>query len=462
MLRVNSVLRRAVAPSRATTGRPTVLVDGDLSVDRLAHRVARDGQELALTSREFDLLAFLLAPPRAGLRRERRSWSRCGAGRSATSPRSPCTCAGCGRRSRPTPPRPPGSSPSGVSATGGTPGGPAVSGWVAVALLAAVASAAVGVMGLAALALARRHSLGAASMVVPAVAVLAVIAGVVATARAMFLSSHDLTVVLVVCAVAGLVAGGFGALIAWRVAALEQESKRLAEERVRAEAAERTRRDLVAWVSHDLRTPLAGMRAMAEALEDDVVDDPARYHRQMRVEIDRLSAMVDDLFELSRIHAGTLHLVREQSPCSDVVGDVLAAAEPLASSRGVRRPVRCRPGPGPGRRAGARPGPGQPRRQRGPLHTGGRHRAGGRRPLARGRGGDGRSRTRAAASPTTSSGRSSTSAGAAPRRGHLTPTAAPVWVCRSCGGSSRPTRGRSASRTWRAAAGSRSGFPASC
>lgn len=211
-----------------------------------------------------------------------------------------------------------------------------MSDWLAVVLVAAAASAAVGVTGLAALVLARRHSLGAASLVVPAVAVLAVIAGVVATAQAMFLSSHDLTVVLVVCAVAGIVAAGFGVLIARRVSALEQEGTRLAEERVRAEAAERTRRDLVAWVSHDLRTPLAGMRAMAEALEDDVVDDPARYHRQMRVEVDRLSAMVDDLFELSRIHAGTLHLVRETLALQDVVGDVLAAAEPLAASRGVR------------------------------------------------------------------------------------------------------------------------------
>ena len=62
---------------------------------------------------------------------------------------------------------------------------------------------------------------------------------------------------------------------------------------------------------HDLRTPLAGLRAMAEALEDRVVDDPAtvaEYHRRIRIETDRMSRLVDDLFELSRINAGALRL----------------------------------------------------------------------------------------------------------------------------------------------------------
>ena len=74
---------------------------------------------------------------------------------------------------------------------------------------------------------------------------------------------------------------------------------------------EASRRELVAWVSHDLRTPLAGLRAMAEALEDGVVTDPetvADYHRRIRVETDRMASLVDDLFELSRINAGALRL----------------------------------------------------------------------------------------------------------------------------------------------------------
>lgn len=81
------------------------------------------------------------------------------------------------------------------------------------------------------------------------------------------------------------------------------------------------------------------MRAMAEALEDGVVADPetvSRYHRQIRLEVDRLSGMVDDLFELSRIHAGTLRLSRRRIGLSDLVADALAGVEQLARAKGVR------------------------------------------------------------------------------------------------------------------------------
>ena len=81
-------------------------------------------------------------------------------------------------------------------------------------------------------------------------------------------------------------------------------SAKLVESRDREVALEQSRRELVSWVSHDLRTPLAGLRAMTEALEDGLADDPARYHPQIRVEVERMVRMVDDLFELSRIHAG--------------------------------------------------------------------------------------------------------------------------------------------------------------
>jgi signal transduction histidine kinase len=91
--------------------------------------------------------------------------------------------------------------------------------------------------------------------------------------------------------------------------------ERLAQARSRERALEASRRELVAWVSHDLRTPLAGLRAMAEALEDEVVVNPrevSQYHSQIRREVDRLTLMIDDLFELSRIHAGALRLSRRR------------------------------------------------------------------------------------------------------------------------------------------------------
>src|SRR6185295_13213785 len=93
---------------------------------------------------------------------------------------------------------------------------------------------------------------------------------------------------------------------------LVRTGRRLTEAAARQRRLEASRRELIAWVSHDLRTPLAGLRAMVEALEDDVVDDPARYHRQIRREVDRLSRMVDDLFELSRIQSGALTLTLER------------------------------------------------------------------------------------------------------------------------------------------------------
>jgi signal transduction histidine kinase len=115
--------------------------------------------------------------------------------------------------------------------------------------------------------------------------------------------------------------------------------ERLAQGRTRERALEASRRELVAWVSHDLRTPLAGLRAMAEALEDQVVVDPrtvSQYHTQIRREVDRLTVMIDDLFELSRIHAGALRLSRRMVGLEDLVAEVVASAEPVARAKGVR------------------------------------------------------------------------------------------------------------------------------
>lgn len=94
----------------------------------------------------------------------------------------------------------------------------------------------------------------------------------------------------------------------------------------------------MSWVSHDLRTPLAGIRAMVEALEDQVVVDPetvARYHRTMRREADRLAGLVDDLFELSRIHAGSLALDLQPVALDELVADAIAGASIAARAKGI-------------------------------------------------------------------------------------------------------------------------------
>jgi signal transduction histidine kinase len=111
------------------------------------------------------------------------------------------------------------------------------------------------------------------------------------------------------------------------------------EARERERAAEASRRELVAWISHDLRTPLAGIRAMAEALADGVVSSPtevAGYANRIGGETRRLSGMVDDLFELSRITAGALQLTMSQVALREVVSDVLAAEVPVAQRKRVR------------------------------------------------------------------------------------------------------------------------------
>jgi len=241
---------------------------------------------------------------------------------------------------------------------------------VDIVLIAAGWAGGAGVLGLAVVWVFRRRSVRWLMGAVAVVAVVAVVAGMVGTANAMFLSGHDFDVVLLVALVAGLVAMIAGAVVGTALSgwshALEDEarrfgdsgtfvsasrgplefqrlsdelsrtSRRLQESRDRETRLEDSRRELVAWVSHDLRTPLAGLRAMTEALEDGIAEDPSRYHRQIRAEVDRMVRMVDDLFELSRIHAGNLRLSLEPVVLGDLVSEAIASADPVARARGVR------------------------------------------------------------------------------------------------------------------------------
>ncbi len=118
---------------------------------------------------------------------------------------------------------------------------------------------------------------------------------------------------------------------------LRATQQRLAEARARETAAEQSRRQLLRWIGHDLRTPLSRLRAIAEGLEDEVVvgSDTAQYHRAIRLHADRLAALVDDVFELSTIDAGALQPVREPVALDDIVSDTLASTQPVASTSQV-------------------------------------------------------------------------------------------------------------------------------
>ena len=104
------------------------------------------------------------------------------------------------------------------------------------------------------------------------------------------------------------------------------------------EELDQMRKDLIAWTSHDLRTPLTSIRAMIEALHDGMVDDPAtvqRYYRTIRSDIIALNDIIDDLFELAQLDAGGLSLEMAQYALADLVSDTLEMFQPVAHDHGV-------------------------------------------------------------------------------------------------------------------------------
>jgi len=243
--------------------------------------------------------------------------------------------------------------------------------WLIVLALTGACVVAVTAGGVGLLLLMRRRSVTSQVAVSALVALGCVAAAVAVTARAMFVSGHDLRVVLVVIlvtvpagSVVALAVGrwvGSGSRVLAKAAhtigdagyrpaprpataelgavadELDRAHHRLVQARERERAVETSHRQMVTGMSHDLRTPLAGLRAMAEALEDGLVADPAtvsRYHQRIRAETDRLAGMVGDLFELSRIQSSPqLHMQR--TGLEDLVDEALASAGPLAQAKGI-------------------------------------------------------------------------------------------------------------------------------
>ena len=119
---------------------------------------------------------------------------------------------------------------------------------------------------------------------------------------------------------------------------LDDAAERLRTAREREQQAEQMRRDLIVAVSHDLRTPLASLRAMVEAIDDGVVDDRPtvqRYAGEMRRSVEQLVAMVDDLFELTQLDAGAIQAETTRASLADVVRSAVSAIEPTAQLKGL-------------------------------------------------------------------------------------------------------------------------------
>ncbi len=139
----------------------------------------------------------------------------------------------------------------------------------------------------------------------------------------------------------GLVAVGQGARDVKITTTSDDELAQLAAaanimvERLAAE--EGARSDLVAAVSHDLRTPITSLRLLAEAIGDDIVDEATRrrYLETMTTHIHALSALIDDLFELSRLEAGDLEWSLEHVAVDELVDETVAALRLQAEARNV-------------------------------------------------------------------------------------------------------------------------------
>jgi signal transduction histidine kinase len=219
----------------------------------------------------------------------------------------------------------------------------------------------------------RRRSLRTTMIVAALAPMAAALAAVVQSVRAMFISEHDSWVVLWTLAFAALLGLAMSVLLGHWISTgsrdvgrrlrhlgtsyeppaaasrssvpaelaaltdeLEMTRRRLAASHDRERALEASRRELVAFMSHDLRTPLAGLRAVSEGLEDGVIDDVPTALRQMRATVDRMTGLVDDLFELSRLSAAPPPRRRSAVSLRELAEDVAGESGERARVSGVR------------------------------------------------------------------------------------------------------------------------------
>jgi signal transduction histidine kinase len=124
------------------------------------------------------------------------------------------------------------------------------------------------------------------------------------------------------------------ALVARDIEAIAARLGREEESRAKLEAA---RSELLAAISHDVRTPITSLRLLSAALDDDLVDGPTRreYVTRIGVHVRALGALIDDLFELSRLEAGDIDWSMERVPLQDLVLETVDAMRAQAEAGSV-------------------------------------------------------------------------------------------------------------------------------
>ena len=211
-----------------------------------------------------------------------------------------------------------------------------------VALLALGCSVPVVLVGALVIRLARQWSMTVSMVALVLIPTLATLAGVFCASRLM--ADSDVRAIAVVLAVVALVTVPAAVMLA-----RYQARRTVWEQQIQdaERAAEQSRRQLVAFVSHDLRTPLAGIRALSEAIADGVVGDEEVRTEARRIEHEtiRLSEMVDDLFEMAKINAGAVSAPYERVALDEVVDDVRNIHRIAAERAGVALEVDLPAGP---------------------------------------------------------------------------------------------------------------------
>lgn len=200
--------------------------------------------------------------------------------------------------------------------------------------VSAVVTALAGTAGALALARIARARAVVAALGAPLVLVGSLAAGVAVATRSMLIAEDDYRTLLFVLLAGAPMAVIVGLVLARRVWRLERDAAGERAGRDRDREVEESRRETIRWLSHDLRTPLAGIRVLAESLQDDAVADPHDAHARIVHEVDRIDGMVDDIAELSRLHTPAA-VRRDPVELDDLVSDAVTGVGPLADAAGV-------------------------------------------------------------------------------------------------------------------------------